>query len=88
MFGDELMTATFRTDLAGPVALSRITIQSLADHGYQVDVGQADEYRLPDPAGAKPVAEHLMDWGDCVAEGPIYVVDEKGRIVDVLKGHE
>ncbi len=88
VFGDELMTATFRTDLAEPVPLSRISIQSLADHGYQVDVGQADEYRLPDPAGAKPVAEHLMNWGDCVAEGPIYVVDEKGRIVDVLKGHE
>ncbi|MDE2997526.1 MAG: hypothetical protein OXU79_00435 [Gemmatimonadota bacterium] len=88
VFGDELMTATFRTDLAGSVALSRITIQSLADHGYQVDVGQADEYRLPAPASAKPVAEHLMHWGDCIAEGPIYVVDEKGRIVDVLGRHE
>lgn len=88
VFGDELMTATFRTDLAGSVPLSRITIQSLADHGYQVDVGQADQYRLPSPAGAKPVVEHLMHWGDCIAEGPIYVVDEKGRIVDVLGRHE
>ena len=88
VFGEELMTASFRTDLAGSVALSRITIQSLADHGYQVDVGQADEYRLPAPASAKPVAEHLMHWGDCIAEGPIYVVDEKGRIVDVLGRHE
>ena len=88
VFGDELMTASFRTDLAGSVALSRITIQSLADHGYQVDVGQADEYRLPDPAGAKPVAELQMQWGDCIAEGPIYVVDEKGRIVEVLERHE
>ena len=84
VFGDELMIASIRTDLTGPLPLSKVTIQSLADLGYQVDVGQADQYRLPDPAGAKPVAEHLVHWGDCVAEGPIYVVDENGRIVGVV----
>ena len=88
VFGDELMTASVRPELGGSLSLSRITIQSLADHGYQVDVGQADEFRLPAPASAKPVAEPLMHWGDCIAEGPIYVVDEKGRIVDVLGRHE
>lgn len=88
VFGDELMTASVRPDLQGSLSLSRITIQSLADHGYPVDVGQADAFRLPDPSGAKPVAEQLMRWGDCIAEGPIYVVDEKGRIVDVLERHE
>lgn len=88
VFGDELMIASIRTDLKEPLPLSKVTIQSLADLGYQVDVGQADQYRLPDPAGAKPVAEHLLHWEDCVAEGPIYVVDEKGRIVDVLGRHE
>ena len=48
MFGDELMTPT------GTGALSAITVQSLADLGYGVDVTQADAYTLPGAtAGAK-----------------------------------
>ena len=84
VFGDELMTASVRPDLDGSLPLSAITIQSLADHGYEVNVGLADEYRLPAPAGAKPVAEHHLDWGDCVVEGPVKVVDENGRVIDVV----
>ncbi|MDE3258595.1 MAG: hypothetical protein OYM47_12230 [Gemmatimonadota bacterium] len=88
VFGDELMTASVRPDVGGSLPLSAITIQSLADHGYPVDVARADMYMLPSPASAKPVAEQLMHWGDCIAEGPIYVVDENGRIVDVVGRHE
>ena len=48
VFGDELMTPT------GTGALSAITVQSLADLGYGVDVTQADAYTLPGAtAGAK-----------------------------------
>ena len=65
--------------------MSAITIQSLADHGYPVDVARADRYTLPFPASAKPVADRLIRWGDCIAEGQTYVVDEKGRIVDVVE---
>ena len=69
MFGDELMTASVRPDFDGSLPLSAITIQSLADHGYQVDIGRADEYRLPAPASAKPVAEHALDWGGLYCGG-------------------
>lgn len=84
VFGDELMTARIRPDLDGTLPLSAITIQSLADHGYKVNAGLADEYRLPAPASAKPVAVHVLEWGDCVPERPVYVVDENGRVVDVI----
>ena len=80
VFGSELMTPSSG---GGRIVLSAITIQSLADVGYEVDVRRADEYGLPDPAGAKPAAEHVLNWGDCISEGPVYVVDEKGRVVDV-----
>ena len=46
VFGDELMTPT------GTGALSAITVQSLADLGYGVDITQADPYTLPTPAQA------------------------------------
>ena len=41
VFGDELMTPT------GTGAISAITVQSLADLGYGVDINQADAYTLP-----------------------------------------
>ena len=81
VFGFELMTRSFP---GGRLILSAITIQSLADLGYRVNVSRADEYRLPEPAGAKPAAEQFLDWGDCVPERPVYVVDENGRVIDVI----
>ena len=84
VFGDELMTARIRPDLEGTLPLSAITIQSLADQGYRVNIRLADEYRLPVSASAKPVAGHVLDWGDCVPERPVYVVDENGRVIDVI----
>ena len=64
-------------------SLSVITIQSLADLGYVVDVSRADPFRLPASistmrpltASAKPVASQYCDLGD---SGPIYVGDEQG----------
>ena len=84
VFGDELMTASVRPDLDGTLPLSAITIQSLADHGYQIDVRRADAYMLPSPVSAKPAAERLLEWGDCIAEGPVYVVDENGRVIGTV----
>ena len=51
VFGDELMTPT------GTGALSVITVQSLADLGYGVDVAQADAYTLPSAAAGKTAAK-------------------------------
>ena len=48
----EVMTPFFDTD--GRMPLSLITIQALADMGYEVDPSQADPYRVP--SRAKPVA--------------------------------
>ncbi len=84
VFGDELMTASVRPDLDGTLPLSAITIQSLADHGYQIDVRRADAYMLPSPVSAKPAADRLLEWGDCIAEGPVYVVDENGRVIGTV----
>ena len=84
VFGDELMTASVRPDLDGSLPLSAITIQSLADHGYQIDVRRADAYVLPSPVSAKPASEHLLEWGHCVAEGPVKVVDENGRVIGIV----
>ena len=47
MFKSELMTPGSRED-----PLSAITIQSLADLGYSVDVTQAEPYTLPSAAKA------------------------------------
>ncbi len=52
VFGDEVMSS--RGGAREP--LSAITIQSLADLGYTVDVGQADSYTLPVQPAAKPLA--------------------------------
>ena len=51
VFGDELMTPT------GTGALSAITVQSMADLGYGVDVTQADAYTLPDAIAGKTAAK-------------------------------
>ena len=47
---DELMTPRISDRVAHP--LSAITIQSLADIGYRVNVTQADAYTVPDPSNA------------------------------------
>lgn len=44
VFGNELMTG-FLGDRGNP--LSRLTIASLADLGYQVDISEAESYELP-----------------------------------------
>ena len=52
VFDAEMMTSVSERGRSQP--LSAITIQSMADLGYEVDVSQADNYTLP-PA-SKPVA--------------------------------
>ncbi len=85
VFGDELMTASIRPDLDESLPLSAITIQSLADLGYEVDVSRADEYSLPDPVSAKLAGVQAIGWGDCIVEGPVYVVDENGRVIGIIE---
>ena len=81
MFGDELMIGRWVWPYATP--LSRITVASMADIGYEVNFDAADAYRVPSTAAAKPVADENRP-GCQILHHPIQVVAEDGRIVDVL----
>ncbi len=82
---DELMTAWLDVDRTNP--LSAITIQSLADLGYVVDMTAADSYRLTagDAARARDPGR-LIPYGNDIWRGPIVVEDRDGRIVRVIPG--
>lgn len=75
-FWGELMSPS------GSPALSAITVQSLADLGYVVDVSRADPFQLP--GSAKAVAGPGLDLHDDILQGPIEVVDEDGHVVRVV----
>ena len=66
-------------------ALSAITIQSIADLGYEVDVSKADPYQLP-KARSGPLAVAGRDGLDHdVRFERTIVVDRNGRIVRVIR---
>ena len=77
----ELMEGFASPGAAMRQPLSAITIQSLADLGYIVDVTQADAYTLPSPAATKLAiaSEHLIPI-NCLLTEPIGVIDEYKRI--------
>ena len=77
----ELMTPYQNSGIPDP--LSAITIQSLADLGYTVDVSLAEPYRLPGIADIAGTADKI-EYGDDILRGPIIVVDRNGRIVRVI----
>ena len=81
VFGDELMTPF----VGGGHALSLITIESLADMGYGVDITRAEFYTLPGagaPGSASPSGPRVH-LGDDIARWPIVLVDQKGRVAGV-----
>ena len=77
----ELMEGFLSPGAATRDPLSAITIQSLADLGYIVDVNQADTYTLPSPTAAKLAitSEHLIPI-NCLLIEPIGVIDEYKQI--------
>jgi len=80
----ELMTPTFQSGQQNP--LSAISIESLADLGYTVDVTKAEPFsavyqapsRVTGPGG-------VIDLSGDIRPGPIYVVDPKGRLRKVMR---
>ncbi len=79
----ELMTPFQHLGVAEP--LSAITIQSLADLGYEVDATLAEPYRLPSADMARAIeAAPGIPYGDDIWRGPLIVVDPAGRIVRVI----
>ena len=83
VFAPELMSPYQRLGVAEP--LSAITIQSLADLGYEVDVTLAESYRLPDADLARAIeAAPRIPYGDDIWTGPLIFVDPNGRITRVI----
>lgn len=78
VFGYELMNPFLA---GGRNPLSAVTIQSLADMGYQVDVNAADSYALPSasPALQGPPGS-ATKMHDDVLRGPVVVIGEDGRV--------
>jgi hypothetical protein len=85
VFKNELMTGFLTTGLN---PLSRVTIASFGDLGYQVDQTAADPYQLTgvNAPPLEPLAEPPIPLGDDVERGPIYVVGGDGRIQGKLGG--
>jgi hypothetical protein len=81
VFGAEIMTGFLNP---GVNPLSVVTVASLADLGYTVDVGQADAFTL-DPSFriARPRRGRQM-VNDIISD-PIRRVDQNGRIVGVIR---
>ena len=77
----ELMEGFASPSAATRQPLSAITIQSLADLGYIVNVSRADAYTLPSPTAAKLAiaSEHLIPI-NCLLTEPIGEIDEYKQI--------
>ena len=83
VFGTELMTPSISPE-SDSSPLSAITIQSLADLGYTVDVSLADPYRLPSAAALELLLQNSIDLGNDIIVGPIVVTDQNGRPLRVI----
>lgn len=83
VFNDELMTPF----VGDGHALSLITIESLADLGYGVDITQAESYTLPAarPAGVAAERGPVVHLGDDIARWPVVLIDQKGRVAGVRR---
>ena len=84
VFEAELMTPFLSL---GREPLSRITIESMADLGYEVNLSAAESYRVtgsgaPD-AAAQP-AGPVIDLSNDIARIPIRVYDQKGNLVRIV----
>jgi hypothetical protein len=80
---EELMTGFIEALGANP--LSRISVASLWDLGYLVNLDPSDEYSkvFAGPPSLAPAAGGQIWLGDDIARGPIYVVSAGGGVVGV-----
>lgn len=85
VFGNELMTTNLA---AGTDYLSAITIQSLADIGYTVNLEEADRFVVGASSSASASAEegrHAIDLSSDVVVGPVIFYDRHGRVTRVVR---
>lgn len=85
VFGEELMTSGLREGIADH--LSAITIQSLADIGYTVNVEEADGYTLPGASGVASAikAGPAIRIREEAVTNPAVFHDRHGRVVRVVR---
>jgi hypothetical protein len=78
------MTPTLNAGRTNP--LSAITIESLADLGYPVDITQAEPYAwiFPSPAPVQ-ASGAVIDLGGDLRQGPIYVMYGKGGVRGLVR---
>ncbi|WP_420615842.1 leucine-rich repeat protein [Candidatus Palauibacter sp.] len=75
----------------GGSLLTAITIQALADLGYEVDVSKADTYTLPMAAQGDALGDFEVESGDAevfvddVIKVPLVVVDRDGKVVRIIR---
>ena len=81
VFENELMTGFIGT---GTSPLSRITIASLADQGYEVDLAAADAFSILLSLRAFDTRPKLQLKND-ILRGPIRKVDRRGRVTGMLR---
>jgi hypothetical protein len=85
VFENELMTGIMSSSSS---PMSRVTVASLRDLGYEVDELAADPFQIgpfPVPAPAPPAGSTVVySVGDDVLRGPIHVLGPDGRILRTL----
>jgi hypothetical protein len=79
--GNELMVGFI---FSGATPISRITVASLADLGYEVNDGAADPYSLPAGGALAPPQEDAIPLHEDIIPGPMYLVNEAGVVVDTI----
>ena len=81
VFGTEVMTGFLNT---AADRLSRVTVGSMGDLGYTVNVADAETYVLP-PLGAAAYGAPPVALGDDVLRLPVIVLDDRGRVVSTIR---
>ena len=85
VFGREGMTPSIKLGEKNP--FSAITLQAMADVGYEVDVALADDYELPGstPPPDRPGEDaRVLDLSNDVANTPVTVLGADGTVIRVI----
>ena len=85
---EDVMEAEIMSPVYGGKILSAITLQALADMGYDVDLTEADDYSLNEileMRGDEALPDTVPIPVDVVRRGPVVVVDRNGKVVRVIR---